>query len=101
MRATVAQRPSSIVPQQYLFLMNSRFMVERAKSLVALLATASESDAARIEHAYDLLYCRSPEPMELQLGLEFLTSPEDANPLSRWDRYAQVLLSSNEFMFVR
>ncbi|WP_372721032.1 DUF1553 domain-containing protein [Novipirellula sp.] len=101
MRATVAQRPSSIVPQQYLFLMNSRFMVERAKSLVALLATASESDAARIEHAYDLLYCRSPEPMELQLGLQFLSSPEDANPLSRWDRYAQVLLSSNEFMFVR
>ncbi|GAA4459560.1 DUF1553 domain-containing protein [Novipirellula rosea] len=101
MRATVAQRPSSIVPQQYLFLMNSRFMVERAKSLVSLLATENESDVARIEHAYDLLYCRSPEPMELQLGLQFLSSPEDANPLSRWDRYAQVLLSSNEFMFVR
>ncbi len=101
MRATVAQRPSSIVPQQYLFLMNSHFMVERAKSLVALLATENESDAARIEQAYDLLYCRSPEPMELQLGLQFLSSPEDANPLSRWDRYAQVLLSSNEFMFVR
>ncbi|EMI19052.1 secreted protein containing DUF1549 [Rhodopirellula maiorica SM1] len=107
MRATVAQRPSSIVPQQYLFLMNSRFMVERAKSLVTLLASECESDAARIEYAYRWLYNRSPEPMELELGLEFVSGHESDrhsegdSPLSRWDRYAQVLLSSNEFMFVR
>jgi len=30
MRATVEQRPNSIVPQQFLFLINSSFMVERA-----------------------------------------------------------------------
>ena len=37
MRATVEQRPSSIVPQQFLFFMNSSFMIQRAKALVGRL----------------------------------------------------------------
>ena len=76
-------------------------MVERAKSLVARLHAASSSDEERIKHAYELLYTRSPEPAELEIGLQFVGTVSDGNELSRWERYAQVLLSSNEFMFVR
>ena len=101
MRATVELRPSSIVPQQFLFFMNSSFMIERAKALVARLNTTDDSDVARIQQAYQLLYARSPEPMELEIGLQFVSSESDGSALSCWDRYAQVLLSSNEFMFVR
>lgn len=101
MRATIAQRPSSIVPQQFLFLINSSFMVERAKKLVGRLQEECHSDEDRIQLAYEYLYARSPEPKELKIGLQFLSMTGDENGLSRWDRYAQVLLSSNEFMFVR
>jgi len=53
------------------------------------------------KQAYELLYTRSPEPAELEIGLQFVGTVSDGNELSRWERYAQVLLSSNEFMFVR
>ena len=101
MRATVEQRPSSIVPQQFLFFLNSSFMVERAKALVAKLHQLSDSDAVRIEQAYQLLFSRKPDPAELEIGMQFVSAPSDGSQLSNWDRYAQVLLSSNEFMFVR
>ncbi len=101
MRATVEQRPSSIVPQQFLFFMNSSFMVQRAKALVVQLHQLDDSNEERIKHAYELLYTRSPEPAELEIGLSFVSAESDGNTLSSWDRYAQILLSSNEFMFVR
>ncbi|MFO1002208.1 MAG: PSD1 and planctomycete cytochrome C domain-containing protein [Planctomycetaceae bacterium] len=101
MRSTVEQRPSSIVPQQYLFFMNSPFMIDRAKALVARLHSLSDANDQRIKHAYQLLYARDPEPTELELGLSFVSAASDGSNLSSWDRYAQVLLSSNEFMFVR
>ncbi len=108
MRATVAKRPNSIVPQQYLFLLNSPFMVERARRLVARLdaeiasAGAPGSDEHRIRRAYKLLYGRAVEDLELQVGLQFLrTGSNTGEQLPAWERYAQALLSSNEFMYVR
>lgn len=101
MRSTVEQRPSSIVPQQFLFFMNSPFMIDRAKALVTRLHQMCPSDEERIKRAYELLYSRSPESSELEIGLNFVGAASDGGELSSWDRYAQVLLSSNEFMFVR
>jgi hypothetical protein len=101
MRATVAQRPNSIVPQQFLFLLNSDFMIERAKSLVDRLHAVGNSDQQRIVRAYELLFNRSPEPLELNIGLAFVAGTGGEGKLSPWVRYAQVLLSSNEFMYVR
>ena len=108
MRATVAKRPKSIVPQQYLFLLNSTFMVDRAKSLVSRLERETTADSAaqlpkrQISRAYQLLYGRLPVDEELQLGLSFVRQVGTENgELSPWQQYAQTLLSSNEFMFVR
>ena len=101
MRATVAKRPKSIVPQQFLFLMNSSFMVERAKSLVARLQKEATTDEARVRRAYELLYSRPVDTQELLLGLKFLSADSSDGELNHWTRYAQVLLSSNEFMYVR
>ncbi len=107
MRATVAQRPTSIVPQQFLFLMNSEFMVQRAKAFEARLHGLAADDQAKIQRAYQLLYARPPEESEMQIGLDFLNAQNEARDshsqaaLSPWERYAQVLLSSNEFMYVR
>ncbi len=107
MRATVSKRPSTIVPQQYLFMMNSPFMVDRAKALVARLSKDGASESEKIARAYALLYGRSATDAEKRIGLAFVdgnsTTAKDASntDLSRWIQYAQVLLSANEFMFVR
>jgi mono/diheme cytochrome c family protein len=100
------QRYTTTVPQQALFLMNSPFVVEQAKRLAARPEIAREADAAkRVERLYRLCYGRAPEAEELSLGLRFVQANDQENAktpnsLSRWERYAQVLLLSNEFAFV-
>lgn len=111
MRATVAKRPTSIVPQQYLFMLNSSFMRDRAKQFVNRLekeVAKSEADLdqaatlkAMIEMAYQILYSRNPTQNETSIGVEFLTGSGKEKPRVLWERYAQVLLSSNEFMYVQ
>ena len=101
MRATVAKRPRSIVPQQFLFLLNGEFMVRRARALLARLEREATTDRERIQLAYQILYSRAPEDAEVQIGLKFLGEPAAGVQFSAWEQYAQVLLSANEFMFVR
>ncbi len=82
-RATSDGRTTSIVPQQFLFMLNSPFVAERAKALAARLFNEAEGDAARIERAYQLLYSRSPTETEKQLGLAFVANdaPLEAEPV--------------------
>jgi len=104
MRATVSKRPRSIVPQQFLFLLNSPFMLDRATALVTHLESLADTDEQRIHHAYQILFSRSPSDVEVNIGLEFLSATSDdsaAVEVTQWQQYAQTLLSSNEFMFVR
>ena len=102
MRATVAERSTSIVPQQFLFLMNSPFMVDRAKALSKRLESESADDSERIGQAYRLLFGRSPSEQETLMGLRFLQADSPSgSELRPWERYGQVLMSSNEFMYVR
>jgi cytochrome c553 len=104
---TSGSRPVTIVPLQQLFVLNSEFMVARARSLAARLAAAEKDDAARIRRAFLRVFGRPARDREVQMGLAFLAAPEQAvRPgearanLSRWEQYAQVLLSANEFTFV-
>jgi len=115
---TSDKRPVTTVPQQQLFVLNSEFMINNAKALASRLSTAADNDEARIRAAFSRLYCREPSDRELQLGLTYLrgefeanrqspdssSASEKQNPpdekLSRWERYAQVLLGDNEFMYV-
>ena len=102
MRATVPERSASIVPQQFLFLMNSPFMVDRAKALSRRLEDESAEDSQRIGWAYRLLFGRSPSEEETLMGLRFLEAEiPSGSELTPWERYGQVLMSSNEFMYVR
>jgi hypothetical protein len=93
------------VPLQQLFVLNSEFMVRNAKALAARLAEAEPDDAGRIRHAFQRLYGRPPTGREVDLGLAFLAGESragelDDTKLTRWEQYAQVLLSANEFLYV-
>lgn len=102
MRSSVAKRPISIVPQQYLFLLNSPFMQHRARALSERLAKEASADSDRIERAYQLLYQRRATVRELSLGLGYLGKVQgDSGRNDLWEQYCQALLGSNEFMYLR
>jgi hypothetical protein len=100
------QRYSTTVPQQALFLMNSPFAVQQAQSVIARPDIAGISaPEQRIVGLYRLLFGRTPTTEEVDLGIRFVTGIGEASPtaqskLNSWERYAQVLLLSNEFAFV-
>ena len=100
-RATIAKRAVSVVPQQYLFLMNSAFMIDRAKAFAARIGVVSMENDERIRHAYRLLYSRLPTDDELQIGRTFLAQSQVQKGLTPWEQYSQTLLSANEFMYLR
>jgi hypothetical protein len=91
-------RLPTTTPLQQLFTLNSPFVQQQAAALVNRLhADALSNDKERIRRAYLLLFGRPATEAELRLGLEFITS---RSPGRIWEQYAQVLLSSNEFLFV-
>ena len=99
---SVERRPRTMTPQQALFALNSPFMVEQARSLAARSAAGDESDsAARIAALFHAVYQREPTAEEVAASQAFVaTSKDDASQLSNWEQLAQVLLSSNELMYL-
>jgi mono/diheme cytochrome c family protein len=90
------------VPQQALFLMNSPFVIEQARNLAqrSEIAKAASADE-KIQALYRLILQRSAQVSEVQLGEKFLaTQSKTDSKLSPLERYAQVLLLSNELSYV-
>jgi hypothetical protein len=85
--ATNEARSETNFPTQRLFFMNSPFMLAESKEL----ARRQES----IDAFYRRLFQRAPTWKEKQLGRDFL-----ANNKYNWSQYAQVLMSSNEFLYI-
>jgi mono/diheme cytochrome c family protein len=98
------QRFQTTVPQQALYLLNSPFIAEQARRLLARADVAElPSPSERIRKLHRLLYGRDAGPEEVVLGEQFVASMQTASPptgLSAWEKYGQVLLLANEFVFV-
>ena len=73
-------------------------MVKRAERLVEGLGRGSNDDAVRIERAYLLLYARFPTAREAALAHDFLQAGRDRH--DRWQQYAQILVASNELLYL-
>ena len=94
------KRATTTTAMQKLFVLNSPFMLERAKTLAAkLTSNPKESERSRVERAYHLLFAREPDRTEMKLALEFLRRPATVE-MGRWEQYAQMLLASNEMLYV-
>jgi mono/diheme cytochrome c family protein len=103
------RRPQTTVPQQALFAMNSPFMLEQALSLAASPPVSGKlSPPDRVESLYEIVLGRRPDEAETELALRFVNAAQADSPpahapqvkLDPWAQYAQVLLASNEFLFV-
>jgi mono/diheme cytochrome c family protein len=106
---TSGSRVETTVPIQQLFVLNSDFMIANARALSIRLrksapAGTRQGDDDLIGRAYELCFGRPATERERILGLHYLRGAGD-NPsrhvdMSRWDRYAQTLLATSEFLFV-
>jgi hypothetical protein len=114
------------VPQQALFLMNNRFVIDQAKGLVNRPEfKAASTDRERLRVIYSLAYQREPSHREIAWALRYIRGPAltppvivtrrghreiiiPANPsataahhhLTTWQKYAQAILMSDELIFV-
>jgi hypothetical protein len=95
------KRASTTTAMQKLFLLNSPFILDRSRALAARLRSRpEEGDRERVRRAYLLLFSREPQEEEAELALRFLRGPaEESSSMPRWERYAQVLLASNEMWY--
>jgi hypothetical protein len=93
-------RAATTVAQQALFFLNSGFVIERAESLVRRArdgrssADAPTDPSTAINRLYLIALGREPTAGETSRALEYIVDEES------WAELAQVLLLSNEFLFV-
>lgn len=93
-------RNQSTTPLQKMFVLNSPFMVSQADALAArILDHSGLKTSSGVTYAYQLLYGRKPSVQELDLGINYLKTPGEDEE-KRWQQYAQILLASNELLFV-
>ncbi len=88
-------RVPTTTPLQQLFTLNSPLLQQQAAALVRRLKSeGSGSTEERVRRAYLLLFGRPATEAQVRLAGEFLTDD------GAWEQYAQVLLGSNEFLFI-
>jgi Protein of unknown function (DUF1553) len=94
----VARRDESVVAPQALFFLNDPFVSEMARALAARLARDEPGGGEpRIRRLHALALGRPPSPAEVDLARQLLAADGDVDP---WERYCQVILSSNEFIYI-
>jgi hypothetical protein len=88
-------RIATTTPLQQLYVLNSRFMLERADALVGRLEREGIVEPeARIKALYRWLFQRDPTEREFAKLNSFVADAPDP-----WQLVAQTLLASNEFYF--
>ena len=95
------KRSATTTPTQKLFLLNSPLSCK--SGLVAKWQRACRRSRApneeQVTAAYRLLFAREPDSTERAVALNFLRKPGTA-AIPQWERYAQLLLASNEMLYV-
>lgn len=104
--STTAQRRASNVPSQALFLMNSKFVRERAEALARNLQSV-DADRERLNVLFMKAFGRTPEPNEMDSLLNFLSGYRSANEAATDGKLnaeliavSRTVLTSNEFFFI-
>ncbi|MES1261144.1 MAG: DUF1553 domain-containing protein, partial [Acidobacteriota bacterium] len=99
-------RARTNVAPQALFVMNSRFVVERSGDFAQrLLDDAGLTDSQRVERAYLMALTRRPVADEIDSALSYIASlekklPESGKRLAAWQSLCHILVSTNEFLYL-
>lgn len=95
--ATSEGRVTTTVPLQRLYFMNNPFVERQAALLAARVQNEATGDEAGIRAIYRILFQRAPGVEEVRIGLRFVRGALEGKA---WLDYAQLLMSSNEFLYV-
>ncbi len=110
----IEQRPSTVVPQQALFIMNSPLVFEQSAAMAASILKEASSESPEgqrrmIEMAFERLYSRLPTDAEVARSEQFLSDADRhlsriADPAARKHQVCaglcRSLMAGNEFLFV-
>ncbi|MBL9179168.1 MAG: DUF1553 domain-containing protein [Verrucomicrobiaceae bacterium] len=101
----IAQRTTSTVATQALFLMNSPKVIEQARAAAGLVLKSSDDTAKRIHIAFQNSLQRAPTGKELSQVRDFLDSSTSGNATAEetrdlWARFIQILWATPEFRFL-
>ncbi|MBI1313328.1 DUF1553 domain-containing protein [bacterium] len=103
--AVSGNRNSSTVAPQALFMLNSDLVLDAADRLAQQALSQTEAtDAERLDWLYQRILGHKPRTVEQQRLLAFVgdrSSTDDKEQLADWKALCHVLISSNEFLFVR
>jgi hypothetical protein len=95
--ASSAQRDWTTVAPQALFFLNNPFVLHSARGLLARPEVQGAGDVPlRVDRLYRLCFGRPVSAEEVALAREFVRGGQPVE----WERYAQALLLTNEFVFV-
>ncbi len=103
-------RNSSTIASQGLFLMNSPFVLRTTEALATRLLNEEPVDSGqRVERLYALVYQRLPSVQETKNGLTFVADFSEVhngkdgnkNQSAAWQALCQMLVASNEFLYLR
>lgn len=108
---THAQRASTTVAPQALYMMNSPFVLEQSRAFAEnLLVSATTGDAERLRQSYLRAYGRPPSAAETGRVLAYLNAyaarltPFEPEAMKRrlraWQSFCQILFASNEFIYL-
>jgi hypothetical protein len=107
---STGRRPSSTVPLQALFLMNSPFVRDQAEGLADRLLAADPDLARRVDRAHVWAYGRPASPAEVERGVAYVRryadelgragAAEAGREREAWASYARVVLTANEFLYL-
>ena len=96
------QRSRTTVPGQALFLLNSPLVIARATELADELTQrfGQEEVERKVSYLHQVVYNRDATEDEIALAQQFVRGLVGDQGLNPWVDYVQILLQSNEFLFV-
>jgi hypothetical protein len=98
-------RAQTNVAPQALFMMNSKFVSERSRSLAKRLLQTDSADNERINRAWFAVLGREPTPEESGSSLEYVQrfpakSADDEARLLAWSSLCRTLIASNDYIYI-
>ena len=110
----IPQRPTTVTPQQSLFMMNDPMVIQQAENLARQLLKECSADSAvdnrqLVRMAFSRLYSRLPVESELDRIQKFLEVADSAQlpnsepherQLHAWSALCRTLMATNEFIYV-
>ena len=105
----IEQRPTTTVPHQALFLLNSPIVHKQATAVAKEVIADFQTPQQRIEAAFRMLYARQPTEAELGRSLDFVAAAEvelesvqdlTQRNLKAWAALCRSMMAANEFVYI-